>query len=98
LITYHIGPEAWLILPLEQLTPVDIGEEMVGFDFCGAIGTKSAVRITIEESSQKIPRSGGDNIAAWEGQGFLQNLSVHIICVLVIERWKTGQHLIEKHT
>lgn len=97
-VTYHIGSEAWLILPLEQLTPVNIGKEVVRFDFRSTIGTESAVWITIKKPSEKVPCGRGNDVAAWERQRLLQDLAIHIICVLVIERWKTRQHLIEKYT
>jgi hypothetical protein len=71
---------------------------MVRLDFCSTIGTKSSMRVTVEESSKEVTGSWRNNIAAWEGQWFLQNLPVHVVCVLVVERWKTCQHLVEEHT
>ena len=71
---------------------------MVRFDFCGTVGTESAVGITIKKSSEKVPCGWGNDVAAWEGQRLLQDFAIHIICVLVIERRKTRQHLVEKYT
>lgn len=38
-ITYHAGLECRLVFPLKKLAPVDVGEEMVRFDFRSTVGT-----------------------------------------------------------
>lgn len=96
--TYHIRTEAGLILPLEQFAPVDIGKEVVRLDLCGTVGTKTTLGITIKQARQEIPSSGGNNVAAREGQRFLQNLAVHLVGVLIVERRQTGQHFVEQDT
>lgn len=85
--TYHIRLEAWLIFPLKQFAPIDVGEEMVSLDFGRTIGTQAALRITIQQARQQIASGGRNNVLAWEGQGLLQNFAVHLIGVLVIE-WR----------
>lgn len=96
--TYHIGAEAGLILPLKQFTPIDIGKEVVRLDLCGTIGTKTTLRIAIEQACEQIPGSRGNNITAGEGQGLLQNLAVHLVGVLIVERRQTSQHLVKQDT
>jgi hypothetical protein len=96
--TYHIRTEAGLILPLEQFAPVDIGKEVVRLDLCGTVGTKTTLGIAIKQARQEIPSSGGNNVAARESQGLLQNLAVHFVGVLIVERRQTGQHFVEQDT
>lgn len=96
--TYHIRTEAGLILPLKKFTPVDIGKEVVRLDLCGTVGTKTTLGIAIEQAREEIPSSWGDNVTAGEGQGFLQNLAVHLVGVLVIEWWQTCQHFVKQDT
>lgn len=45
--TYHVRPEAGLVLSLEELAPVNVCEEVVRLDFSSAVGAKSAHGITV---------------------------------------------------
>ena len=47
--TYHVRTEARLILPLKQLTPINVGKEMMRLDLRGTAGTQTALGITIKE-------------------------------------------------
>lgn len=67
-------------------------------DLGSTVGTQSALGIAIKQPREKIPRSGRHNITAGEGQGFLENLAVHLIGVLVIERWQASKHLVKQDT
>lgn len=95
--TYHVGTEARLVLPLKQLAPVNIGEEVMRLDLGGAVGTQPALRITIEQASEKVASSRGNDIAAREGQGFLEDLAVHLIGILIVEWRQAREHLVEQN-
>jgi hypothetical protein len=92
--TYHVRSEAGLILPLEKLAPVNVGEEVVRLDFSGTVGTQSAHGITVQQSCEKIPSGRRDDIAGGESQRLLQDLAVHFVGVLIIEWRKTSKHLV----
>lgn len=96
--TYHVGAEAGLVLPLEKLAPVNVGEEVVRFDLCGAVSTETTNGITVQQSCEQITGGRWYNVAAREGQRFLQNLAVHLVDVLIVERRQTCQHLVEQDT
>jgi hypothetical protein len=83
---------------LKQFAPVNVSKEVVRLDLCGTVGTKATLRIAIEQARKKIPSSWGNNVTAGEGQGLLQNLAVHLIGVLIVERRQTRQHLVEQNT
>lgn len=85
--TYHIGTEAWFILPLQQLAPVDVGEEMVRLDLCGAVGTQTSLGIAFKQSRKEITSSRRNHLRTRERQRLLQNLSVHDVGVFIIEWW-----------
>lgn len=97
-MTYHIRAEARLILPLEKLAPVNVGEEVMRLDFCGAIGTQTALGVTVQQAGEKIPSGRGNNVTAGEGQWLLQDLAVHLIDGLIVERRETSQHLVQQNT
>jgi hypothetical protein len=96
--TYHVRPEAGLVLSLEELAPVNVGEEVVRLDFSSAVGAQSAHGITVQQSSEKIPSGRRDNVAGRESQRLLQDLAVHLVGVLIIEWGKARQHLVEQDT
>jgi hypothetical protein len=83
---------------LEELAPIDVGEEVVRLDLCSTVGTQSALGIAVQQAREKIPSGRGDDFAAGECQGLLENLAVHFVGVLVIERRKSCQHLIQQDT
>ena len=98
LYTYHIRTEAGLVLPLKQFAPINVSKEVVRLDLGGTVGTQTTLRIAIEQARKKIPSSWGDNVTAGEGQGLLQNLAIHLVGVLIVERWQTRQHFVEQNT
>lgn len=71
---------------------------MVRLDLCGTVGTKTTLRIAIEQARKKIPSSWGDNVTAGEGQRLLQNLAVHLVGVLIVKRRQTRQHFVQQNT
>ena len=96
--TYHVWSEAGFILPLQKLTPVDVGKEVVRLDLRSTVGTQSAHRVTVQQSTEKIPRSRRDDVAAGEGQRLLQDLTIHFVGVFIIEWRQACQHLVEQNT
>lgn len=64
--TYHIGTEAWLVLPLQQLAPVNVGEEVVRLDLRSTICTQTVLRIAVEKPSEKIPSSRRNHLRTRE--------------------------------
>lgn len=67
-------------------------------DLSGSVGTQPALRIPVQQSREEIPRGGWDNIAAREGERFLQDLAVHLVGVLIVEWRQPRQHLIKQDT
>ena len=61
----------------------------------GTVGTKTLLRITIQKSGQEVPSSWRNDLGAWEVKRFGQDLPVHLIRILVIERRQASEHLIE---
>jgi hypothetical protein len=96
--TYHTRLETGLILPLEQLSPVNAVEEVVCLDLGCTLGSQPLVRIAIEEPGQQISRSRWYNLWAREVQWLSEDLAVHVVGVLVVEGWQACQHLVEKNT
>lgn len=97
-ITYHVRTEAGLVLPLEKLAPVNVCEEVVRFDLCGAVSTETTNGITVQQSCEQIASGRWYDVAAWEGQRFLQDFAVHFVDILVVEWRKACQHLVEQDT
>ena len=95
--TYHIGLEAGFVFSLEQFTPVNVREEVVGLDFRSTVSAQAALWVTVEKARKQILRCTGDDIRAWESKWFLENLAVHLVGVFIVERWQTSQHFVEKH-
>ena len=96
--TYHIGLEAGLVLPLQQLSPIDAVEEVVCLDLRCALCAQPLVRVAVEQAGQQVSCSRWYNLGAREMQRLGENLAVHIVGVLVVEWWQTSQHLVQEHT
>lgn len=64
-------------------------KEWVIPDILCALDTESFGRISIEQFGQEIA-SLGTHIF-WESQWVRQDLAVHFVCVLVVERREAGQ-------
>lgn len=96
--TYHIGLEAWLILPVKQLSPIDAVEEWMRLDLCGTVDSEPLRCIPVQETGQKIASSRWHNLWPGKMERFGQYLAVHVVCVLVVERRQTRQHLVEEDT
>jgi hypothetical protein len=69
----------------------------MGLDLVGTVGTKTTRRVAIEKFGQKILRRRWDDVCAGEMERFLQDLAVHFVGVLIVERWKAGQHLVQEN-
>jgi hypothetical protein len=52
--TYHIGLEARLVLPLQQLTPVNAVEEVVRLDLSSSLRSQTLLCVAVEEAGQKV--------------------------------------------
>jgi hypothetical protein len=73
-------------------------EEVVSLDLCRTLGSQALLCIAVEQSSQEVARGRWDNLWTREVQGLGENLAVHVVGVLVVERWETRQHLVQKDT
>lgn len=69
------------------------GLDLSSVRFCA--GTKTTLVIEIKQARQKIP---SNSITAREGQRLQQDLAVHLVGALVVERRQTRQHLVEPDT
>lgn len=83
--TYHSWLERRLVLSLQELTPVDRGEEWVCLDLRGAVGTQTSLRVTVEELLKEILRGRWNDLGPWEVQWVAQDLAIHLVGVLVVE-------------
>lgn len=96
--TYHVGLEAGLVLPLQKFTPVNAVEEVVRLDLSRALGSQTLLCVAVEQTSEEVACSRGNDLRPREVQRLGENLAVHIVGVLVVERRETSQHLVEKDT
>ena len=96
--TYHIRLEARLVFAVKKLPPVDTVEEWVSLDFGCAIHTQTLHWISVEQASQKIACSRWHNFWAREMERFGQDLTIHVVGVLVVKRRQPRKHLVKKYT
>jgi hypothetical protein len=72
-------------------------EEVMCLDLCGSFGAKPRFCIAIQQPGKEVTGSGRHNVRAREVKRLTKDLSIHLVCVLVVERRKTRQHLIEQN-
>ena len=70
-LTYHARFETWLILPLQQFSPIDTGEEMMSFDLGSTACSQPSFGISIKKFLEEIFCGGRDDLGAWEMERFL---------------------------
>jgi hypothetical protein len=72
-------------------------EEVVCLDLCGSFGAKSRFCIAIEQPGKEVTGSRRHNVRAREVERFTENLAIHLVCVFIVERRQTRQHLVEQN-
>ena len=73
-------------------------EKVVCFDFSCALGSQSLLCVAVEQAGQEISGGRRNNLGAWEVQWLCEDLAVHVVCVLIIERRQACQHLVQEDT
>lgn len=94
--TYHIGFEAGLIFPVQQFPPVDTVEELMGLDLRRAIHAQTFRGIAVEQFGEEITSSGRYDLGSREVKWFRQDLAIHVVSVLIVERRETCQHFVKQ--
>ena len=68
----------------------------MGLDLGRAAGTHALFRVPIEQAGEEVLRGGRDDLGPREMQGLREDLSVHLVGVLVVEGREARQHLVEQ--
>ncbi len=89
--------ECRVVFALQKLPPINGVEERVRLDLGRTIGAEPLGRVPVEQLRQEISGHGRHHVFVWEVERFVQDLAIHVVDHLVVERWQASQHLVEQH-
>ena len=96
--TYHVRLEARLVFPFQELAPVNAVEEVVCLDLRSALCSETLLRVAVQETGEQVSCRRWHNFRARKVQRFCEDFAIHVVCVLVVERRQTRQHLVQENT
>lgn len=77
--------EGRFVLPLEELSPIDVGEEWVRFDFGrSSFSSKAMIRLAIEKPHHCIPGSRRKAFRNLDGSG-VNNFTTYLFGIFIKE-------------